>query len=86
MCSGMTKSKLLEADEVPLYLLPKTIADQLRTFGDSVYRISVKRTHWHHYNVSVRTKSVRRELRPVPVAVVEAGVTNSRRVRTREDA
>ena len=82
----MTKSKMLEASEVPLYLLPKTIANQLRTFGDAVYRISVKRTHWHHYNVSVRTKSVHRELSPVPIAVVEAGLTNSRGIRIRGDA
>jgi hypothetical protein len=82
----MTKSRLLSASEVPLHLLPKTIADQIRTFGDCVYRISVKRMHWHHYHVSVRTKSVRRELRPVPVAVVEAGLTNSRGVRIRGNA
>lgn len=82
----MTKSKTLEASEVPLHLLPKTIAHQLRTFGDAVYRISVKRTHWHHYNVSVRTKSVRRELSPAPVAVVRAGLVNSRGIRVRGDA
>jgi len=67
----MTKSKALEATEIPLYLLPKTIARQINLFGDAVYRISVKRTHWHHYNVSVRTKTIRKELSIVPVAAIE---------------
>lgn len=80
----MTKSKMLDATEVPLLLVPKTIAGQLRTFGGSVYRISVKRTRWHHYNVTVRTKSVRREVRPETVAVVEKGPVNSRGVRVRD--
>ena len=82
----MPKSKSITAGEIPLYLLPRAIALQINRMGDKVYRISVKRTHWHHYNVSVRTKSVCRELRPVPVAVVETGLTNSRGVRIRGDA
>jgi len=82
----MTKSKALNATEVPLYLLPRTIKDQLRLFGDAVYRISVKRTHWHHYNVTVRTKQVRKELRPAPVAELEAAPVNSRGVRKRCEA
>ena len=49
--------------EVPLFLLPHVIARQIKKTGDRVYRISVKRTHWHHYNVTVRTKQVHRELR-----------------------
>jgi len=60
----MPKSKSVTAGEIPLYLLPRSIAMQINRFGDSVYRISVKRTHWHHYNVSVRTKSLPRELAP----------------------
>lgn len=79
----MTKSKALSAVSVPLYLLPKTIAHQLRLFGDAVYRISVKRINHHHYNVIVRTKSVKRELRPAPVAAFEAVPVNSRGVKKR---
>jgi hypothetical protein len=82
----MTKSKALSAVSVPLYLLPRTIAHQLRLFGNAVYRISVKRTHRHQYNVTVRTKSVSRELRPVPVATVEAAPVNSRGIRRRGEA
>jgi hypothetical protein len=49
---------------IPLFLLPQAIARQIRERGSSVYRISVKRTNWHHYNVTIRTKAVPRELRP----------------------
>ncbi len=70
----MPKSRFVTEGEVPLYLLPHTIARQIYRTGDSVYRISVKRTHWHHYNVSVRTKSLPKELAPVRVArLAEAG-------------
>jgi len=64
----MPKSKSVTEGEIPLYLLPRAIARQITRFGDSVYRISVKRTHWHHYNVSVRTKSLPKELAPCRVA------------------
>lgn len=58
------------AFEIPLYLLPEVIARFIRTKGEAVYRVSIARTHWHHYNVSVRTKPVRKELAPQPVAVI----------------
>lgn len=60
----MTKSKSITEGEVPLYLVPRAIARQINRIGDSVYRVSVKRTHWHHYNISVRTKSLPKELAP----------------------
>jgi len=55
---------LNEQKEIPLFLLPHIIAKQIKKSGDRVYRISVKRTHWHHYNVSVRTKALPKELAP----------------------
>jgi len=64
----MPKSKSVTEGEIPLYLLPHVITRQICRIGDSVYRISVKRTHWHHYNISVRTKSLPKELAPVRVA------------------
>ena len=60
----MTKSKSVTEGEIPLYLLPRALALQINRMGDSVYRISVKRTHWHHYNISVRTRSLPKELAP----------------------
>ncbi len=58
----MTKSKSVTDSGVPLYLVPETIARHINRIGDPVYRVSVKRTHWHHYNISVRTKSLPKEL------------------------
>jgi len=60
----MAKSKSVTEGEIPLYLLPRALALQINRMGDSVYRISVKRTHWHHYNISVRTRSLPKELAP----------------------
>ncbi len=59
----MTPRRSKSETEVPLYLIPSVIARQIREQRGEVYRISVKRTHWHHYNITVRTKSVPRELR-----------------------
>lgn len=64
----MTPSRSKTECEIPLYLLPQAVARQVRERGDAVYRISVVRTHWHHYNVTVRTKPVPRELAPKKAA------------------
>ena len=59
----MTNAKSMRATEIPLNLVPHAIARPIRQRGEKVYRISVKRTHYHHYNVSVRTRLPPRELR-----------------------
>jgi hypothetical protein len=50
--------------EIPLYLVPQAVTRLIRERGEKVYRISVKRTHYHHYNISVRTRLLPKELRP----------------------
>jgi hypothetical protein len=60
----MAKTKSVTESEIPLYLLPRALAHQINRIGDSVYRVSVKRTHWHHYNISVRTRTLPKELAP----------------------
>lgn len=59
----MTARRSHVETEIPLFLIPHAIARQINERGDDVFRISVKRMHWHHYNVTVRTKKVARELR-----------------------
>ena len=49
---------------IPLYLIPQAVTRLIRKRGGKVSRISVVRTHYHHYNVSVRTRSLPKELRP----------------------
>ena len=56
------KSRTRTVSEIPLHLLPLAVARQVRDWGDAVHRISIRRTHWHHFNVTVRTKPVPREL------------------------
>lgn len=62
----MTKPKSVGTEEIPLFLVPKVISRMIRDRGPDVYRISVKRTHYHHYNISVRTRTVPKELRGIP--------------------
>ena len=49
---------------IPLYLIPQAVTRLIRERGGKVYRISVVRTHYHHYNISVRTRSLPKELVP----------------------
>ena len=74
----MDRIRSNETKEIPLFLLPQVIRKYIRKAGDRIYRISVKRTHWHHYNVSVRTKSLPRELAPAGTLVCDAGARCSR--------
>ncbi len=67
----MTERRSRTEKEIPLYLIPRAIASRIRAWGDVICRISIVRTHWHHYNVTVRTKRVHRELAPVSSAVFE---------------
>jgi len=72
----MTRSKSTSMTEIPLYLIPQAVTRLIRDRGEKVYRISVARTHYYHYNISVRTRSLPKELRPVrepaPVVTDEA--------------
>ena len=60
----MDRVRLNEETGIPLFLIPERIKWQIKKMGDRIYRISVKRTEHHHYSVSIRTKSLPRELRP----------------------
>jgi hypothetical protein len=68
----MAKGRSRTENEVPLYLLPQAVARRIREWGEVVYRISIVRTRWHHYNVTVRTRRIKKELAPAEVAVLDA--------------
>ena len=59
----MTARRSATETEIPLYLIPTVIARQIKLHGGVVHRISVKRTCRHHYNITVRTKSLNREFK-----------------------
>jgi hypothetical protein len=68
---AMTTTKRYYVEtEITLHLLPFVIAQQIRKIGAKICRISVQRTHWHHYNVTVRTRSIPKELEPVELATI----------------
>jgi hypothetical protein len=52
----MTRPK--EYDHVvPLHLIPVTIAQRIRERGEKLYRISIVRTHLHHYTVKCKCRA-----------------------------
>lgn len=79
----MTRSRSRTESEIPLWLLPHALVRTVREWGDALYRISVKRTHWHHFNVTVRTKPVPKELKPVEVATISMDTPGRTKKRSR---
>jgi hypothetical protein len=51
-CTAKTTEKI---DGIPLYLIPKTIAEQIKKKGDGVFQILVVRKFHHRYSVNVET-------------------------------
>jgi hypothetical protein len=49
--------------DVPLYLISHKIRQGVNTHGEELDRIVVNRTRCHHYNISIRTRPVKRELK-----------------------
>ena len=47
--------------DVPLFLVAHVIQQRVRTCGEDLERVIVRRTHRHFYMVSVRTRPVKRE-------------------------
>ena len=42
---------------IPLYLIPKAIADQIKKKGDAVFQILVTKKFHHRYTVKVETSN-----------------------------
>jgi len=49
--------------DIPLYLIPDIVKRGVVTHGDILERVIVSKTRNHFYNVSIRTRRVKRELR-----------------------
>jgi hypothetical protein len=45
--------------EIPLYLIPRVVADQIKEKRETVFQIMVTRTNHHYYNVVVTTSEAR---------------------------
>jgi hypothetical protein len=58
--------------DIPLYLVPHVIALGIRKRGESVFRISVKRTKQHLYTIRIRTAKNERRRRKKDGASVKS--------------
>jgi hypothetical protein len=52
-----------KTERVPLWLIPDIVKREVRTNGDGLDWVFVQKTGSHFYNIRIRTKPVRRELR-----------------------
>jgi hypothetical protein len=50
---------------IPLYLIPDIVKREVRTHGEDLDWVFVRKSGSHFYNIRTRTKPVRRELRSV---------------------
>jgi hypothetical protein len=57
--------------DIPLFLIPHSELRSVRTYGDELERVIVRRTRSHFYTISIRTRPVKRELK-------KGGATSSR--------
>ena len=49
--------------DIPLYLIPDIVKRGVVTHGQTLERVIVSKTRNHFYNVSIRTRRVKKELR-----------------------
>jgi hypothetical protein len=49
--------------EIPLYLIAYFVKREVLAHGEEIERITVQKTAQHFYNIGVRTKPVKRELK-----------------------
>ena len=49
--------------DIPLYLVPHIVLLGVRRHGEDLERMIVRKTRNHFYNISTRTRPIKRELR-----------------------
>jgi hypothetical protein len=52
--------------DVPLLLIPHVVLKAIRKLGEEIERIIIRKDSQHFYQVSIRSRSLHRELRPDP--------------------
>jgi hypothetical protein len=63
--------------DIPLYLIPHFVARGIRKHGDDIEQVIIKATHRHFYDVSIRTRPVRKEFRKKTKRDGESGQPSS---------
>jgi hypothetical protein len=65
----MPRRPAIIVPRIPLFLITSVVSREVKKAGEELVRIVVKKAKGHYYNVSIRTRSVNRELRsPIPHA------------------
>jgi hypothetical protein len=49
--------------DIPLFLIPHSVLRGVRTHGEELERVIVRKTRSHFYNISIRTQPIKRELK-----------------------
>jgi hypothetical protein len=44
-------------EPVPLYLIPKTLSEEIRKYGDAISEVRVRRTAGHTYLIKIKHES-----------------------------
>jgi hypothetical protein len=60
----MPRRAAMVQQDIPLFLIPHTVRKGILQFREEVVRIVVRKVNRHRYNVSVHSRSIKRELRP----------------------
>ena len=59
----MPRRPLKTERDIPLYLIPRIVKREVSTHGEELERVIVRKTGCHFYNISIRTRPAKRELR-----------------------
>lgn len=49
--------------DIPLYLVPHCVLRGVRRHGEELERVTVRKTRSHFYDISIRTRPLKRELK-----------------------
>jgi len=47
--------------DIPLFLIPHVLLREVRRHGEELERVIVRKTSSHFYNISIRTRPIKRE-------------------------
>jgi hypothetical protein len=63
------RSATVERD-IPLFLIPHVLLREVRSHGEELERVIIRKTRSHFYNISIRTRPIKRELKGARLKVL----------------
>jgi hypothetical protein len=58
--------------DIPLYLIPRVVADQIREKRELVFQITITRARCHYYTIAIVTSDAHRNQPAVPARQTQA--------------